>query len=86
MSTIESITCRLAENPQIQVGVLEAGESHLDDPVVNTPGLSASNSSKSCTCSSLLGLWGDADGPEYDWGFSTTPQQCAGSRNISIPR
>ncbi|EPS99740.1 hypothetical protein FOMPIDRAFT_1108589, partial [Fomitopsis schrenkii] len=64
-----ALAARLSENPNLQVGVLEAGASHLDDPVVSTPA-----------------LWEDANGPEYDWGFSTTAQQSAGMRNISIPR
>ena len=39
-SLTDFMHCRLAENPNVQVGVIEAGSSHLDDPVINTPGMS----------------------------------------------
>ncbi|KAL1642352.1 hypothetical protein SLS58_005426 [Diplodia intermedia] len=45
-------------NPDISVGVLEAGKNKLDDPLVDTPGL-------------FMQMLGD---PEYDWSFKTTPQ------------
>lgn len=31
------VACRLAENHQVQVLVLEAGDNHLDDPRINIP-------------------------------------------------
>lgn len=53
-----TLAARLSENPGVTVVVLEAGEAHLNDPRVMTPGLAIS-------------LYDD---PEYDWGFKTVPQ------------
>lgn len=53
-----TLAARLSENPGVTVVVLEAGEAHLNDPRVMTPGLTVS-------------LYDD---PEYDWGFKTVPQ------------
>ncbi|KAI5203989.1 alcohol oxidase [Aureobasidium subglaciale] len=48
-----TIAARLTEDPGIVVGVLEAGKSRLDDPLVDTP----------ATFPQLLG------NPDYDYGF-----------------
>lgn len=53
-----TLAARLSENPDMAVVVLEAGEAHLDDPRVMTPGLAVS-------------LHDDAG---YDWCFKTVPQ------------
>lgn len=55
-----TIAARLTENPNITVGVIEAGLDRSTDPKVLTPGLATS-------------LWED---PDYDWIFQTTPQVC----------
>lgn len=55
-----AVAARLTEDPNIMVGVLEAGKSRLDDPLVDTP----------ATFPKLLG------NPEYDYGFKSTPQVC----------
>lgn len=55
-----TLAARLTENPDITVGVIEAGQDRSTDPKVLTPGLAIS-------------LWGD---PDYDWVFKTTPQVC----------
>jgi choline dehydrogenase-like flavoprotein len=52
------VSCRLSENPDINVLVLEAGSDHINDPRINIPAL-------------WRGLLGDA---EFDWGFLSTPQ------------
>jgi len=52
------IAARLTENPSVTVGVLEAGESRMDDPQVLTPSL-------------FVTLPGRK---EYDWMMETIPQ------------
>ena len=53
-----AVAARLTENPDVTVGVLEAGKNKLDDFLVDTPG----------TFTQLLG------NDEYDWRFKTVPQ------------
>ncbi|KAL8694670.1 MAG: hypothetical protein Q9224_003527, partial [Gallowayella concinna] len=53
-----TLAARLSENPNINVGVIEAGVDRSNDPKVLTPGLATS-------------MWGDG---EYDWGFETVGQ------------
>ena len=55
-----AIAARLSENPDVTVGVLEAGKSRLDDPLVDTPAM-------------FLQLLGN---PEYDYRFKSEPQVC----------
>ncbi|GME28828.1 putative aryl-alcohol dehydrogenase protein [Neofusicoccum parvum] len=52
------IAARLTENPDVTVGVLEAGKNKLDDPMVDIPAL----------FKQMLG------NPEYDWMLTTAPQ------------
>jgi choline dehydrogenase-like flavoprotein len=52
------IAGRLAENPNISVGVIEAGKYRKNDPIVDTP--------------TALGAM--FENPEYDWCFYTAPQ------------
>lgn len=52
------LAARLTEDPNVTVGVLEAGENRLGDPLVDAPGL-------------YIQTW---DKPEYDWCFKTVPQ------------
>ncbi|KAI5247817.1 alcohol oxidase [Aureobasidium subglaciale] len=56
-----TIAARLTEDPDIVVGVLEAGKSRLDDPLVDTP----------ATFPQLLG------NPDYDYGYKSVPQEIA---------
>ena len=65
-----AIATRLSENPQVQVGVIEAGGDNTNDPLVLTPGLALSQFNK----------------PKYDWGFDTIPQPHANDRTIAHPR
>jgi choline dehydrogenase len=53
-----TIAARLSEDPNVTVGVLEAGGNHLGDPLVETPGLHLQ----------LL------DASKYDWAYKTEPQ------------
>jgi len=53
-----ALAARLTENPDITVGVLEAGKYKIGDPLVDTPAL-------------FLQMLGN---PEYDWIFKTVPQ------------
>ena len=53
-----AIAARLTENPNVTVGVLEAGKNKLDDFLVDTPGM----------FTQLLG------NEEYDWNFKTVSQ------------
>lgn len=53
-----ALATRLTEDPEVKVGVIEAGVDRSTDPKVLTPGLATS-------------LWDD---PDYSWMFKTTPQ------------
>ena len=53
-----TLAARLTENPDVSVGVLEAGESKLDDVFVDTPAMFTQMFGKD----------------EYDWKFITEPQ------------
>lgn len=55
------IAARLSENPDVTIGVIEAGKNRLDDMIVDTPAL----------FTQMLG------NPEYDWNLKTTPQVCS---------
>ena len=52
------LAARLSEDPNIQVGVIEAGPSRLDDPNVNLP----------------TGAGSMLQNPAYDWNFHSLPQ------------
>ena len=53
-----AIAARLTEDPDISVGVIEAGKNRLGDVLVDTPAM-------------FLQMLGN---PEYDWMMFTTPQ------------
>lgn len=52
------VAARLSENPDVKVGVIEAGGNKLDDPLVDTPAMFLQMFNKK----------------EYDWIFKTKPQ------------
>jgi len=52
------VAARLTENPNVTVGVLEAGDSRMDDPSVLTPSLFPTLPGRK----------------EYDWMMETVPQ------------
>ncbi|KIK64397.1 hypothetical protein GYMLUDRAFT_240944 [Collybiopsis luxurians FD-317 M1] len=54
---------RLSENPEINVGIIEAGTHEVDVPEINIPGLMGST----------------IRDPKYDWTFWSTPQRHAAS-------
>jgi choline dehydrogenase-like flavoprotein len=54
------MAARLTENPNVSVGVIEAGIDRSDDLIVRAPLLH-------------LELY---EKPEYDWLYKTTPQVC----------
>ena len=60
------VAARLTENPDVTVGVIEAGKNRLGDMLVDTPAL----------FTYMLG------NEEYDWKFYTTPQVCLHSSRI----
>jgi choline dehydrogenase-like flavoprotein len=53
-----TIAARLSENPDVTVGLIEAGKSRLGDPMVEIPGMFAAQ-----LCN-----------PEYDWCMFSEPQ------------
>jgi choline dehydrogenase-like flavoprotein len=57
------VAARLTENPDVMVGVIEAGKDRLGDMLVDTPAL-------------FLKMLGNED---YDWKFHTSPQACPSS-------
>lgn len=65
-----AIAARLTENPDVVVGVLEAGANRMDDKQISTPSLYPT----------LIGR------KDYDWCFETVPQQDAGNKIYSTPR
>lgn len=64
------IASRLTDNPDISVGVIEAGSSAAaEEPTVKIPGYEA-----------------QTVGTEYDWRFETIPQEGIGGRKLPWPR
>lgn len=53
-----TVAARLSENPRVTVGVIEAGQSKLDDSNILTP-------------AAYMKVIGN---PEYDWKWTTVPQ------------
>lgn len=64
------VAVRLTEDPNVTVGVLEAGENRMDDKSVSTPSLYPT----------LIGR------KEYDWCMTSIPQPTAGNKVYSMPR
>ncbi|PBK63881.1 alcohol oxidase [Armillaria solidipes] len=63
-----TLASRLAEDRNVQVGVIEAGVFHENDPLIDVPG--------------NIGAAGG--NPDYDWRFTTVPQEGAGGRVIPL--
>lgn len=57
------IAARLTENPDVTVGVIEAGKYKIGDPLIDTP-------------AAFLQMF---ENPEYDWCLYTAPQVCSPS-------
>jgi choline dehydrogenase-like flavoprotein len=64
------IAARLTENPDVTVGVLEAGANRMEDPQVYTPSLYPT----------LIGRG------KYDWCYESVPQEGCGGKTMSQPR
>jgi choline dehydrogenase-like flavoprotein len=61
-----AVAARLTENPDVTVGVIEAGKYRIGDPLVDTPAM-------------FLQMLGNKD---YDWNFKTTPQVCIAAERL----
>jgi len=64
------VTVCLTENPVVHVGVLEAGEAHIGDPMIMMPAIYGKTI-------------GD---PKYDWLHKTTVQKSANNESKDWPR
>ncbi|KAH8815544.1 putative choline dehydrogenase [Xylogone sp. PMI_703] len=64
------VATRLSENPDITVGVLEAGPAAFNEPLIDVPG----------RFGEILG------NDRYDWKFATTPQPGLAGRTLPWPR
>ncbi|KAL4900424.1 hypothetical protein BDW74DRAFT_188273 [Aspergillus multicolor] len=65
-----TLAARLSENPNVTVGILEAGKAKLNDPLIDTP-------------ATFMRMFED---PEYDWCLYTAPQKGNGDKVHHIPR
>ena len=62
------VAARLTENPDVTVGVLEAGKNRLGDPLVDSP-------------AAFMQMFNN---PEYDWRIHTVPQVGGWFRAIEV--
>ncbi|KAL4876742.1 GMC oxidoreductase-domain-containing protein [Aspergillus karnatakaensis] len=65
-----TIAARLTENPNVTVGVLEAGKYRIGDPLIDTP-------------AAFIQTF---ENPEYDWCLYTAPQTANNGRVHHVPR
>ncbi|KAI0071186.1 GMC oxidoreductase [Panus rudis PR-1116 ss-1] len=61
---------RLSENVQVSVAVLEAGDAHVNDPLILSPNTWGLQFGK----------------PDYDWGFASKPQDGLSGNQLSFVR
>ncbi|KAF8313119.1 alcohol oxidase [Clavulina sp. PMI_390] len=64
------VAARLSEDPNVTVGVLEAGSYHVNDPLIDVPGYRG------------RALGND----NYDWAYLTVPQRHLNNRVLALPR
>ena len=70
-----TIAARLTEDPNVSVGVIEAGQNRLADPNILVPGCKLAAPLPSLTL--ILVVAFNAIGHiDYDWIFKSTPQVC----------
>ncbi|EHK22039.1 uncharacterized protein TRIVIDRAFT_71023 [Trichoderma virens Gv29-8] len=65
-----TIAARLSEDPNITVGIIEAGKYRIGDPVIDTPAAFSQA----------------FENPEYDWCFYTAPQEANHGKVHHVPR
>ncbi|CAE6504329.1 unnamed protein product [Rhizoctonia solani] len=65
-----AVAARLAENSSVTVGVIEAGQYIVDDPLIDTPQLFGKTQGN----------------PKYDWMFQSTTQPGLNNRVMAMPR
>ncbi|KAG8785534.1 hypothetical protein FRC12_017462 [Ceratobasidium sp. 428] len=65
-----TVAARLSEDPNIVVGVIDAGQYLVNDPLIDTP-------------RSAIAMQGN---PKYDWMFKSTPQPNLNGRIVDLPR
>ncbi|KAG8733316.1 hypothetical protein FRC11_007199, partial [Ceratobasidium sp. 423] len=65
-----AVAARLAENSSVTVGVIEAGQYIVDDPLIDTPQLFGNTQGN----------------PNYDWMFESTAQPGVNNRVMAMPR
>ncbi|KAG8678907.1 hypothetical protein FRC08_017388, partial [Ceratobasidium sp. 394] len=65
-----AVAARLSEDPNTSVGVIDAGQYLVGDPLIDTP-------------RSAIAMQGN---PKYDWMFKSTPQPNLNNRIIDLPR
>ncbi|KAL4804192.1 hypothetical protein BDV18DRAFT_166310 [Aspergillus unguis] len=65
-----AIAARLSENPNVTVGVIEAGKYRIGDPLIDTPAL-------------FMQMF---ENPDYDWCMYTAPQTGNNNKVHHIPR
>ena len=64
-----AVAARLSDDPNVNVGVVEAGPSALDE--------------EDCCAITVRGRYGETIGSKYDWQFETTPQADLGGRSLN---
>ncbi|KAL4802444.1 hypothetical protein BDV18DRAFT_146741 [Aspergillus unguis] len=64
------VAARLSEDPNVTVGVVEAGQYRIGDPLIDTPALFSQMFEK----------------PEYDWCLYTAPQKGNKGKRHHVPR
>ncbi|TCD69118.1 hypothetical protein EIP91_008594, partial [Steccherinum ochraceum] len=60
------VAARLSEDPNVVVGVIEAGKYHEHEPKVTVPGMSGQT----------------INDPAFDWSFHTVPQKYVNGREL----
>jgi choline dehydrogenase-like flavoprotein len=83
-----TIAARLSEDINVNVGLIEAGVSHFDDPLVDVPGEYVyARDQRAPYLTHKLAFGGRVFGnASYDWLFETVPQANGAGRMIQETR